>query len=296
MKKSIVIAVLLMITLIAKSQHLVQENKTWNVIESMNFGGSFTQSFRISGDTTLGQSVYKILLATYDTTLINWEFFGGIREFDNQVFLYHASSETEAMLYDFNLEVGSTFNSINLVWDCPIELSVSSIETITLANGEEAQQINFGFNGFHEEQWIAGIGSLNGLVNIGTNQCITDVWSDLSCCYLGDELIFQNPGINSCFVYTLGTPQNVIHTNPIIYPNPFSDGFILEFNFLPLQNYHLQIINSMGQIVLNIENISSGKIVVPGNRLSSGVHFYRLFNDKDMVASGTVFKENDLIR
>ena len=57
------------LTFFVIGQTFLQENKTWNVVKCMNFGLCETQSFRITGDTTMGQEDYKKLYSTYDTTV-----------------------------------------------------------------------------------------------------------------------------------------------------------------------------------------------------------------------------------
>lgn len=290
MKKTIVVSVLMTLTFLASSQTFLQENKTWNVVECINWGGCGTQTFKIIGDTTVAQTDYKKLYVSYDTTLNNWYKYGAIRENENKVYFYLYSSEMEVLLYDFNLNVGDTFisthNSIEYQ-GCPIELEVFSIDTTILENGEQRQRFNF--NG--GEKWISGIGSLYGLVYVGVYQCIIDMYYDLSCCHENDELIYQSPYFDNCFVNTVGLNENSIQVKHSVYPNPFSQSTVLKFDYSVSQNYRLQIINGTGQMVMEIENINSGEIIILGNQLNSGIHFYRLTNDDKEIATGKLIKK-----
>lgn len=277
------------LTFLASSQTFVQENKTWNVIECINMGGCVTETFKFMGDTTIAQTDYKKLYSSYDTTLNNWYKYGAIRENENKVYFYLYSNETEVLLYDFNLNVGDTFISTHNSLEyqgCPIELKVSSIDTTILENGEQRQRFNF--NG--AEVWISGIGSLYGLIYVDVYQCIWDMFYDLSCCHENDELIFQSPYFDNCLVNTVGINENSIQVNHSLYPNPFSQSTVLKFEYSVSQNYRLQIINSTGQLVKEIDNIYSGEIHINGNQLKKGIYFYRLTTNHNEILAGKLMK------
>ncbi len=289
MKKTILITALMTLTFFANSQTFIQENKTWNVVECINLGGCETQTFKIMGDTTIEQLEYKKLYVTYDTALNTWSNYGAMREIENQVFFYLYANETEEMLYDFNLAVGDTFNTIQNSMEysgCPIELVVTSIDTVTLENGEQKQRFNFADG----EQWISRIGSLYGLVYVGVHQCIIDMDYDLSCCHENDELIYQSQLFDNCFINTVGLKENSEQIKHSVYPNPFSESTELKFDYSSSQNYRLQIISGIGQIAMEIRNINSGKIIIQGDQLNSGIYFFRLTNDNNEIASGKLIK------
>ncbi len=295
MKKTILMTAFLTLTFFASSQTFIQENKTWNVVECMNLSGCKTQTFKIMGDTTIGQLEYKKLYATYDTALNTWSNYGAMREVENQVFFYLYANETEEMLYDFNLAVGDTFNTIQNSMEysgCPIELVVTSIDTVTLENGEQKQRFNFADG----EQWISGIGSLYGLVYVGVYQCIIDMDYHLSCCHANDELIYQSQLFDNCFINTVGLKENSEQIKCSVYPNPFYQSTELKFDYSSSQNYRLQMMNGIGQVVMEIGNINSGKIIIQGDQLTSGIYFFRLTNDKNEVASGKLIKAQQVTK
>ncbi len=184
MKKLIALLGFLFLTNLTFSQNIVQENKMWNVIEWLNFGPCTTVSYRLSGDTTIGNLDYIKLYTAHDTLLNNWYLAGAMRETQKRVFFNDFENET--LLYDFGLSVSDTFRSTNL--GCPIELIVSATDTVTIFNGEKRQRTRFN----NEEEWIQGIGSLNGLMQVGVYQCGSDMFYDLSCCHLNEEQIFKS--------------------------------------------------------------------------------------------------------
>ncbi len=290
MKRIILTSIFASFTIIVSSQTFIQENKAWNVVECLNWGGCGTQTFKIMGDTTIGQREYKTLYSTNDTTLSNWFKYGAIRENENKVYFYLFANEIEVLLYDFNLNVGesfiSTHNSIEYQ-GCPIEMEVSSIDTVSIENGEQRQRFNFSDG----EKWITGIGSLNGLIYVGAYQCVIDMYYDLSCCHENEELVFQSPNFDNCLINTVGLNENSTQMHHSVYPNPFTQFTVLNFDYSSSQTYRLQIINSTGQVVKRINQINSGKIEISGHQLNSGIYFYILTNDKNEIVSGKLMKK-----
>jgi len=290
MKRIIFTSIFATLTILVSSQTFIQENKTWNVVECMNWGGCGTQTFKIMGDTTIDQTEYKKLYATNDTTLSNWFKYGALRENENIVYFYLFANETEVVLYNFNLNVGENFitthNSIEYQ-GCPIEMEVTSIDTVTIENGEQRQRFNFSDG----EKWISGIGSLYGLIYVGVVQCIIDMSYDLSCCHENEELVFKSPNFDNCFINTVGLNENSIKTYHSFCPNPFTQTTVLNFDYSSSQTYRLQIINSTGQIVKKINQINAGSIEISGNQLNSGIYFYLLTNDKNEIISGKLIKK-----
>ncbi|MES2478534.1 MAG: T9SS type A sorting domain-containing protein [Bacteroidota bacterium] len=76
-----------------------------------------------------------------------------------------------------------------------------------------------------------------------------------------------------------------------LYPNPFSDNATLEFDNPQAKAHHLSIFNTLGQSILNIENIKNDKILIDRNGLQSGMYYYRLSNSDGVVGSGKVLIE-----
>lgn len=170
-----------------KAQTLVDTNQVWNVVECINFGACGTVAFHFDGDTTIGIYQYKIL------TLNTIDGGGGFiyplaaREdtANKQVFFYYGNSEY--LVYDFSLNSGDNFTTeIN---GCGFQMTVDSVDTVTLLNGESRKRMylsNFNF----QETWIEGVGSLYGLTYVGINFCGADIYPELICFTENDTLKF----------------------------------------------------------------------------------------------------------
>jgi hypothetical protein len=254
------------------SQSFVQENKVWNVSECMNFAGCGTQSFLLSGDTTIGEYVYKKLYSTFDTIQPNWGLLGAMRENADKVYLHNF--ETETLLYDFDLAVNDIFSStINFFgWNCEFELVVQQIDSVTLYNGERRERILFNSG----EEWIKGIGSLNGPIYIAYYNCIFDMYYELSCCHENEELVYMSPGVDKCYVNTVGIEEIKLATFSI-FPNPNNGTFQIQSRQQENLSFQkLSIYNLEGKVVFVSENpeLLQSEIELPS--LPNGMYFAQL--------------------
>ena len=76
-----------------------------------------------------------------------------------------------------------------------------------------------------------------------------------------------------------------------VYPNPFSDQTIIEFGYSPDHNYNITITDQLGRTVSTTEKINSGKVIVERNNLPSGLYYYRLHEDQEVINSGKLVVE-----
>lgn len=75
-----------------------------------------------------------------------------------------------------------------------------------------------------------------------------------------------------------------------IYPNPFTNSSILEFNYKSSHTYNLHILNSAGQLIKSIDQINSGTVHISGKEFSSGIYFYQLLKDDKEMMRGKLIK------
>ncbi len=278
MKRLMGILGFLLLANLTFSQSIVQENKMWNVIQCLNFGPCITTSYKILGDTTIDNIAYKKLYTAHDTLLNNWYLSGAMRESQDKVFVNDFMNET--MLYDFGLSVSDTFRTT--ISDCPIELILIQIDTVTIFNGEQRQRYIFE----DHEMWIRGIGSLNGLMEVGVYQCMFDLYFDLSCCHVNEVQLYKSTVYEHCLVNTVALEENTLLENFSINPNPFSEYVTIKSNQPEIQIIQIQIRNSTGQIVRTIDNVTSGEIIVSKDQLKPGLYFFQLLDSERNIATG----------
>lgn len=74
--------------------------------------------------------------------------------------------------------------------------------------------------------------------------------------------------------------------NWIIYPNPFSDFALLTFDNSKNEKYTLSLFNIKGQLVLTIGNVTTDKVIIEKDNLTSGLYFFQLRTDTQIRATG----------
>lgn len=96
----------------------------------------------------------------------------------------------------------------------------------------------------------------------------------------------------SCYK-TLGIKENKVtkQSNTKLYPNPFCQTATLEFENPQNSGHQLSIFNTMGQMVLSIENIKGNKVLIDRKELQSGLYFYQLRNEDGVIGSGKIMIE-----
>ena len=77
----------------------------------------------------------------------------------------------------------------------------------------------------------------------------------------------------------------------ILYPNPFNNTATLAFENPQNNNHHLGIFNTMGQLVLSIDNIKGNKVLIDRKELQTGLYFYQLQNEDGVIGSGKMMIE-----
>lgn len=76
-----------------------------------------------------------------------------------------------------------------------------------------------------------------------------------------------------------------------IYPNPFSNFAILEFENSKQEKHTLTLYNSLGQLVRQIDNINEEQVKIEKKNLTSGLYFFQLRNEVETVGTGKIIIE-----
>jgi Secretion system C-terminal sorting domain len=76
-----------------------------------------------------------------------------------------------------------------------------------------------------------------------------------------------------------------------LYPNPADKNITLQIDGLYHQTYILNLYNSIGELVLKTENISSGKIQIERPDFECGLFFYELVSQGQIVKTGKIIFE-----
>lgn len=225
-----------------KSQTLLDTGKTWYVVEG-TWQTRTTSQYKFANNIIIDSVGYKQLLKSTDSTGSSWINYDALRE-DSTGKIFRYNQGKEQLIYNFNLAKNDTFKT-EVDYECPIQLVVDSIDMITLLNGEKRKRIIFNINAYEEEEWIEGIGSLNGLLNVGYKFCSADLSYELNCFEENDTLKYHNQIYPTCTFYDMGISQAYGQNSLTIHPNPTSDElYINQIGFFPSQYF---IYNIQGQ-------------------------------------------------
>ncbi len=240
-------------------------NTTWCCFKSTGTGCCFCgidyetySTYLMSGHELINGNVYSVLQhyeITYDhclqdTSIDTTTYFIRQDTVLKKVWLLITASNTDTILFDFNLSVGDTIDASKAFWaenyHAPYYSIVRSVDSI-LINGQYRRRFNYSpdFAPNCISSLIEGIGSTHGLMY----------------------------GPPSCFEYT-AVVSNVYQEEDLlnIIPNPLHSSSIVKVS-KKFENGELKIYNSLG------EQIREGKLAEQSaifNRVNLGTGFYFL--------------------
>ncbi|MBQ8959032.1 MAG: T9SS type A sorting domain-containing protein [Bacteroidales bacterium] len=296
-KTRLMIALLAMATLCLRAQEydpLVGEGKQWNEVLTYVPWPPIhreTNAYKMDGDTLLEGTSYMKLFTTKDEQYDNWEFCGLIREtYEGQVFYrkyrWDHGFEAETMLYDFSMQPG---DSICYDESCCL-LLLRKNDTIfddgSIRKRYDFQYKEHGYLWEKYETWIEGIGSELGLLRSGSLSLVGGTY-DLLCYYEDEDLVWQNPNFNSCYISADGVEENEKESLIAVYPNPV--GELLHIIYLQestptvIKLYDLQ-----GRLVRTQRN---GLESLDMSQLPAGTYTIRVTLEDGKVFSDKVVKE-----
>ncbi|NOY96965.1 MAG: T9SS type A sorting domain-containing protein [Chlorobi bacterium] len=251
---------------------MVQENNEWNVLE-VSYPGTgnpwdtiySTITYKFTGDTIINDTIYKKVLISEEGIPTNWEFYGAIREDENnKVWFYPTIGMIEErLMYDFSVNVGDTIENYATV------MVVDSIAYKEI-NGEDRKHIYFSYIDFSpfKEIWIEGIGSNRGVLQSGTAGMMGG-WTWFLCMSENGELVYMNPNYNSCYLISTDVKETS-YPEINIFPNPANNILIVE-NLSHTLVKSIKLVDLKGNIIkefstdqenLNLNGIKPGSYIL----------------------------------
>lgn len=104
---------------------------------------------------------------------------------------------------------------------------------------------------------------------------------------LCSSVTFPNAG---CSIPT-SIAENPMNYTVQIYPNPFTNSAILQFNNPKKESCILILYDLHGRIVRTISNITTDKVEIERQNLPSGFYFVQLSTNKQTIANGKLTME-----
>lgn len=280
MKKYLLILLLSILSLTTHAQNFVIPTNQWNVSVYMNFGGTYTEIFKILGDSVVGSISYKKVFVSYDSTLTNLTYKGLLREESNKVYYIPENNNTEGLLYDFNLNAGDTALIISdwIGMQEPKEFICQSVDSINY-NGAYYKRWNFSFP---FDQWIEGIGSIIGPLYSSINTHVSDLFFTLLCFSQNDNLLYMDPNATKCFYSTVGINDLDKEANINLFPNPIQSGQSIKVKSkYSIQN--IEIYNAVGMRLAAQFTVQGETATINTANLPNGIYLFRVSAEDNLT-------------
>jgi|GEM_PF-442658 len=280
-------------------------NAAWK--ESQDGGSCFSCSIDqlyLTGDTVVVEKNYKKIQHHADTYRIedhyycDWSYFIG--SFDRycgayrndiegrKVYYLEPGSETEVLLYDFDLKLNDTlpptyifnpsyFNGISYV---------SQVDSILLGQ-EYHRRFAIGYHGTFS--WplyaylIEGIGSTQGLLS---QMYASYICSNLLCFKQDGLTVYPDTNYQCDIVSVESRETRNIQFH--IFPNPISESAEVSFNS-GIKNVEIAIFDILGVERKRIAELNNMDIINLSN-LIPGIYLYQVFHSNHIVANGKIIK------
>jgi len=224
--------------------------KTW--IEGYEWNGN-KWSYRYTFDTLpidIDGKIYYELLRADSENSNNWNSAETFLRYENGLVFQNGFGGIENLIYNFKLNEGDTAflgNELNL-----FEFVVVKLDTISLLNGDlKKRWALLPVNPVDPEIndtiiWIEDIGSLNGILSNFAPWTEDAEYSAILCVKWLDNIVYDNPIIDSCWIMTTSTNEFEME-DLIIMPNS-------AINEVSIGGYgrgikSLKIYNYMGNLI-----------------------------------------------
>jgi hypothetical protein len=240
-------------------------NSSWYVQVSTQMGPEYIW-IEEGIDTVIGSFTYKKFIDVYGAEIY-------VREDITTKRVYRRINNSDVLMFDFNLQVGDsiTLGNGNLY-------SVSSISNINVNGGQRRMFYlnNLSNPFFAGERWIEGVGNDNHPLR-PFFELPSDPAYNIRCSYQDGISVYNfglaNGGIaTTCPTTTMSIIKQNLNSQKVqIFPNPFSNETTLKFE-IDVINCNLEMFDSIGQKVKEINNINTNEIILKKDNLVNGIY------------------------
>jgi hypothetical protein len=253
--------------------------------------------YYVDGDTAINGNIYKKIIR--GPVLINtqgggapcyvwpWATFTGYRGAlrddpeSNKVYFVLPDDETENLLFDYDIAVGEIIQGI-LTANCT--MTISTIDSV-LVGADYRKRWNFTTCNEGEGYFIQGIGSDNGLIEWFNS--IGFAVTGLVCVKDDGQVLFESDWNSAvgCELITSIDDKRSTESNAYFYPNPFS-GHTTFWVSKALQNATLNLTNSIGQVMKQVQNINGKQVTISRDGLAPGIYYFTLAESNRLISTG----------
>jgi len=285
-QRIIIIGLTILMNLSLFGQDFISSDKQWNVRLTGWAGVFSTEIYVIDGDSVINSLIYNKIWASFDS-LSTWQYQGLIRE-DSNIVYYIPPNGNEGILYDFNLEIGDTAYVTN-VFCSDIPIYVIDIDTVEY-NGISRKRWLLGEDGYVQESWVEGIGSLYGPLHTKFEYCIVCPFWELLCYHNNDTLEYIMYGQTDCYQNTVGLDENFRESDFSINPNPVKIGSIINIETNSVPN-SISIFNSSGLLIKRLSQFRDKIIRIETNDFKPGMYFITIKTNGDRINTQKIMIE-----
>ena len=201
---------------------------------------------------------------------------GAFREEDKKVYVRWWDSglqhfNEEKLYYDFNLQVGDSFDVCSYGEPCFIQ--VVAIDEVEMEDGTLRKKYVFNDGWEGEEIWIEGVGSLAGVAHRFDPDLTGSFFSHLQCYFEDGKLVWTD---GECW----DDVGEAVAEQVSVYPNP-AKGNVLITGIEPAE---VQLYNALGQLVKTVRGTNEINVA----DLPQGVYLLRIADTEGKVCTNRI--------
>ena len=287
--KTILLLLSLIICFNCNAQKTIDYDKIWSIFQSNQFGPPSSFRLAFMDEIVINNEVYLELYSTNDSSQIaNWGTTNTFMREDSLGRIYRLNNlNEEELLYNYNLQLNDSITVKNGFHIC--ELKVTLIDSILLLDGSLRKRLTLGnLDGSvltsGNVRWVEGIGSLSNIIEF-PYQCAFDYLYTLLCYYEEDEIVYDNPQKDYCFIISsTDEPKN---NKVSVYPNPAK-------NVLTIDSEHkidkLILYHTNGNEILKLYE---PKNIIEIDQVSSGIYFLAIYINDERTMTKLLIQNTD---
>lgn len=279
--KTTLLGLFLMASFSLLAQNFINEGKQWNVLFNGFPDAQRTIIYTIDGQSEVEGILYHHMWISYDS--LNSQFSKYyIRETDNKVY-FKPTYGDEYLLYDFNLQKGDETIIGNEAGE-NIHINVLNVDTV-IYFGVERKRWTLKASGEATDQWIEGVGSIQGpLQSFYWETVVCPSW-ELTCSYQDTDLTYKKEGATYCYYESLeGLEEHTASIQCQLSPNPISSGQNLLLHSSAIVKT-VNIYNAKGSLVHRLRDLNHRDINIATAELSSGLYFISILTQDNRQIS-----------
>ena len=268
--------------------HFVEESKTWSeitIFQEISYPYAqhiWTTSYKLEGDSIYNGKMYKNLYTCdTDPSVSVWSLNGwGYREESGKVYkIDYLFSETEELVYDFNLNVGDSIYCDSICYNAyDYVIAVDSV----LIDGSYRKQIHFNDPA---DVWIEGLGSMHRPFDPIQYYFIIPNSFELLCVNEVTGNIYKNPAYNQCYVDTVTTGLHELTAASFqvtVQNNPMHDYSVITIGKSLNEPTEYILYDSRG-VLLRTGILDDSTFIIRRENLNPGIYILKVFDKENVI-------------